>query len=57
MAQNIIFTQVSGVERTKSQPINGQRIVEDEVETDEEELEKSLLSYEQFDNRSAHDCR
>ena len=51
MAQNIIFTQVSGEESLKSQPINGTQTTDNEIETDEEELEKSLLSYEQFDNR------
>ena len=53
MAQSIIFTQVSGEQRNKpsTKAVNGQPPEDDEIDTDEEELEKSLLSYEQFDNR------
>ena len=54
MAQNVFFTSPDARGDVKSDlkvATNGGRVEEEENETDEEELEKSLLSYEQFDNR------
>ena len=67
MAQNIIFaatteevradvenaSATTTTTKTTTTTTNAvERKAEDEEETDEEELERSLLSYEQFDNRS-----
>ena len=68
MAQNIIFaatteevradvenaseTKTTTTKTTTTTTNAVERKAEDEEETDEEELERSLLSYEQFDNRS-----
>lgn len=71
MAQNIIFaatteevradvenaseTKTTTTKTTTTTTNAVERKAEDEEETDEEELERSLLSYEQFDNRSSPD--
>ena len=52
MAQNVFFAPVVGDLKSESKTqTNGERNAEEDVDTDEEELEKSLISYEQFDNR------
>jgi len=56
MAQNIFFAPVVDEMKPESKTqTNGERNAEEDVDTDEEELEKSLISYEQFDNRSSPD--
>ena len=50
MAQNALFAFSDGKQGVKAE-MNGSRNDEEENETDDEELEKSLFSYEQFDNR------
>ena len=50
MAQNAFFASPDGKQGVKAE-MNGSRNDEEENETDEDELEKSLFSYEQFDNR------